>query len=105
MPKRLLICLVIMLFLGGCTQITEGEVYHKEFQPAHSTTIIINQVRSMGKSVIVTPVPWVRTYPDTWIIKIRQPNEDGTFETATFSISEELYNSIKIGDYYVREVG
>ena len=98
--RKLLTLLICLLFLCGCERITEGEIYDKEFESAHSETVIINQVRRIGKSTTVIPTPHFRSYPDQWFVSIKQTQEDGSVKTATYEVSKEIYDSVQVGDYF-----
>lgn len=104
MVKRLsvMFCAVfILIFLVSCGhKLTEGEVYEKEFKPQTTQVRFIPIVRSNGKTTTTTIIPYVYRYPDRWIIRIREPNGDGTYITDEYYTSEEVYDSVNIGDTF-----
>lgn len=102
--KRFIPCFLafaLLISLCGCSdKLTEGEVYEKEFKKAETNVRLIPFVISNGKTTITRLIPYVYSYPDRWIIKIREPNGDGTYKTATYYTSKEVYDSINIGDTF-----
>lgn len=82
--------------------ITEGEVINKTFTPAHSSVQIIPIVTSNGKTTSTTMIPYVYYYDDKWEITIQDYNEDAEeMETATYRVTEEVYNSVEIGAEFI----
>ena len=106
--KTRLVILVLMLmetmlFLQGCSpKLTEGVIYEKEFKPAYSTTTMMTQVHSNGRSVYTTLIPVINHYPDRWCIRIRSLNSDknGEFETAEYYVTQSVYDSCEVGDMF-----
>lgn len=49
--------------------------------------------------------PQTTSNPNKWYIKIQsvEADEDGKRETATYSVSEQIYNQYKVGDFYSHE--
>lgn len=81
------------------TRLTEGEVYDKSFTAAHSQTLMLPMVHSIGKTTLTTMMPYIRNYPDTYSISIRD-FQDGEWITATYYVSEDVYNDVEIGDIF-----
>lgn len=97
----LALCLIMLLSLCGCSdKITEGEVYEKEYREAHTSLMMLPLVMSNGKTTTTTIVPYIVYYPDRYVIHIRA-FVDNEWVTEDFYVSEEVYNSINIGDMFV----
>lgn len=103
--KKLLaaIAAASLVFISGCTQnkITSGEVIDKEFTPAHSKTRMVPVTTFNGKTSSTILVPYVYHYSDNWEITIRDYNEENNELTATYRVTEDIYNSVDIGDEFV----
>jgi len=91
-----LVCLITGLGLVGCgPRITAGEVYEKIHEPA-CTYVLLVPFR-VGKGIMA--VPFLMYDDEDWIIRIRQWDPDKQrYRCATYYVSEELYNSVEIGD-------
>lgn len=103
MKKYLVIFLVfaLLIFLCGCGhRLTEGEVYDKEFRSASTQVMMIPIVISNGKTTTTSIIPYMYYYPDRWIIRIREPNGDGTYMTDEYYTTKEIYDSVNIGDTF-----
>lgn len=70
--------------------VTEFIVTEKEYSPAHYTTTFI----STGKAL----VPIHNYYPDRWNIDCVGVDEKGKERDFSFSLSQEEYNQVNIGD-------
>lgn len=92
------------LFSGSETRLTEGEVYDKSFTAAHSQTLMLPMVHSNGETTFTTMMPYIRNYPDTYSISIRD-FQDGEWITETYYVSKEVYNDVEIGDIFKYEKG
>ena len=69
--------LLLSLLLCSCgNKITEGEIYEKEFKPEETQLIPITTFISTGESVIPITNFYYRHYPDRYIVRIRQYNEE-----------------------------
>lgn len=101
--KTIISILLFIILLTGCAKkITEGYVYYKEFRQEKTTVMIIPMVISNGKSCTTMMIPMVHRYPDRWVIFIKAYNEEKkAFETEDFYVTEEVYNNINIGDYFI----
>ncbi len=93
-----------VLLSGSETRLTEGEVYDKSFTAAHSQTLMLPMVHSNGETTYTTMMPYIRNYPDTYSISIRD-FQDGEWITETYYVSKEVYNDVEIGDIFKYEVG
>ena len=108
----IIITIVVLLFVfaafaillsGSETRLTEGEVYDKSFTVAHSQTLMLPIVHSNGKTTYTTMIPYIRNYPDTYSISIRD-FQDGEWITETYYVSKEVYNDVEIGDIFKYEI-
>lgn len=100
----LLLCAGLLL-LGGIAMVdrprlTEGMVVDKSFTPAHTTTYT-SRIWT-GK----TAVPRIRLvrHPDVWTIKVSGISDKGDEKTEWWTVSEDVYNSVEIGDEVERDV-
>ena len=104
MKKTLVLVLTLVMYLGlltGCGhKLTEGEVYEKEFKEARTQVMMIPIVISNGKSSTTRLIPYMYHYPDRWIVRIRDPNGDGTYVTDEYYTTKEVYDSLDIGDTF-----
>ena len=98
--KRILVALLIsaVTLLSACNQITQGEVYDKEYIPAHNETYSVTQTIQVGDQTIHIPQTETRFVPDEYLIYIRKENDKGNFDKAVYSVGRERYDSINIGD-------
>lgn len=95
----LLISSLLMLALS-CTQITEGTVVNKHYEPASESLILMPTTISDGKSsTTIYNTFWVMDNED-WVITIKGVTEDGTPVTQRFYVSQAQYNCLKKGDYF-----
>ena len=96
-----LIFLLLVVSLCGCSnEITEGEVYEKEYREAHTTVMMLPLVISNGKTTKTTMIPYLVHYPDRYVIFIKAYQDD-EWKTEDFYVSKEVYDSIKIGDMFL----
>lgn len=92
------VAVIIASSLTGCNQITSGEVYDKYYIPAHSESYTTyERVYDDGQYRSV-PVLKFRYIPAEYRILIRRENEKGEYDTASYEVGKERYDSIKIGD-------
>lgn len=101
--KCLVLFLMFLLLISLCScghELTEGEVYDKEFMPSRTQVVMVPMVISNGKTSTTTIIPYVYFYPDRWLIRIREPNADGTYVTDEYYTSKEVYASVNIGDTF-----
>lgn len=103
MKKYLVLFLTFALLISLCAcghKLTEGEVYDKEFKEARTLVMMIPIVHSNGKTTTTHIIPYMYYYPDRWIIRIREPNGDGTYLTDEYYTTKEVYDSVNIGDTF-----
>ena len=97
----LFLVLILVLSLCGCGyKLTEGEVYDKEYRAATTQIVCIPYTILNGKTTQTIIIPYVYYYPDRWIIRIREPNGDGTYTTDQYYTTEAVYDSVNIGDTF-----
>lgn len=96
-----LIAVLVWLLIEALSppKITEGEVYEKEFIPAYNQMMIIPIVISNGKTTTTMMIPYMYYYPDSWVIKIKD-FQDNKWVTEDFYVSEEIYNAVTIGSEF-----
>lgn len=88
---------VLALSLCSCSEkISEGTIYEKEFEPAH--TFMWAQYILAGK--VLVPIMHSTWVPDSWYFSIYQGDGDER-ETARWQVSESQYNSYEVGEYFV----
>ncbi len=106
--KRILCTLIgfaLLFLLCNCSNaITEGEVYKKEFRAAHTKTSIRPLVVLSDGTVSTVMVPYVKYYPDQYVIFIRAYQDD-EWKTEDFYVSEEVYDRLNIGDMFLYDEG
>lgn len=104
MKKRIMVVLFSAFLLVGCgKKLTEGEIYEKEFLPEYTTVTYVHLIHSDGKTSYTTLMPIRLHYPDRWRIDIRSLDENGNYETASYSTSEEVFDQCSIGDIFTYE--
>ncbi len=95
----LIVCFFALLF--GCRSgITEGEIYEKEFIPAHSTIELVPILSFNGENITTTYIPEIRNYPDAWYIRIKAVNDEDRVQEDEYSVTEEIFNQYNIGEFY-----
>lgn len=104
MKKAFFIVAVFAVLLTSCApKIKEGEVYAKDYSPAHTTVILMPIVRSTGKTTSTTIVPMCFFYPDSWYISYRAFNEKSKkWDSATVWVTREVFDLVQIGGWYER---
>ena len=99
--KRIIAALLITVAaatMAACHTLTQGEVYDKEYIPAHTEYYTdTDYVYRDGKRHYYTTVK-SRYCPDEYRIYIRKETEKGEFEKDCYTVGKERYESIKIGD-------
>ena len=102
--KYILSFIIVVFLLCSCSQkITQGEIYDKIFYPAHTELISIPIIQLYGEDIYTTYQYCSQDYPDQWVICIRQMNNEGKYDIASYYVSEALYNSVDIGDEFAFE--
>lgn len=97
-----LIFITLFLFSACATEPFEGEVCELEYEEAYTTTVILPVTIYNGKTTSIIPVPYIRSYPDRWRVVVREyDSEKDEFIYHECYVTEETYNSLKIGDWFV----
>lgn len=105
MKKRilsLLLALLLCFTLCGCgPKLEEGEVYDKQFIPAHTDHLLIPYIHynAASKSSYTILIPVARHHPDQYEICIKAMQDD-EWVTETFYVPQDVYDAIEIGNYF-----
>lgn len=92
--------LIVIISLAGCSsEITEGEVYQKEFKPEHTEVVLIPMHMYNGKTSTTIVVPFTYHYPDRYVVYIKS-YVDKEWKTADYYVTKEIYETINIGDQF-----
>lgn len=87
------------LLLTACSnKLEEGQVSKKRFTPAHTATTVQLVPIYSGQSTSFISIPRTTYYPEQWRITI-QGEAEGKEKTATYSVSEEIYDAFEVGDF------
>lgn len=93
---KLIGIMTLCVVMSACgNKIKAGVVYEKNYTPESTMTIFIPH--RMGKTFWMQPI--VQVVPEDWEVKIFS-YVDGQKVTAEYSVTEDEYNSIDIGDYW-----
>lgn len=101
--KRLLIvlCLLFVLFCGCRDQITEGEVYYKEYQPESTNVIMMPMTVYHGDNSYSTVSIPMSVYDDPdWIIDIKAYDGEKDRSRRIY-VSCEVFDKTPIGSWFV----
>lgn len=90
----------LVFWVESRPKLEEGTVVATEFIPAHTTRTTISIPHRVGKITTVSVIPVTRHYDDQWTITF-EGYLDGKYKERTVYVSEEVYNSYKIGDFFV----
>lgn len=106
MCKKLLCVIVAFLLfvcLCGCSNKSfEGEVCELRFEEEYTTIILLPTNVYNGKTMQTWLIPYVRTYPDRWYVRVRTFNtEKQNYEYNECYVTHEVYDTLKIGDWFV----
>ena len=101
--RRIALLVLMLLLLVGCgARIASGEVIDKKYTEAHTQVIMAPIVMSNGKTTTTTIIPFIYHYADRWEITIRQYDaEDGAEVTATYRVTQEVYDAVSMHDEFV----
>lgn len=98
--QSFLIIGLIFLLLYFKEPLTVGEVYEKEYKPAY-TKAVSTQVEVTDDKVTTTmSVPYVYSYPDRWIVRIKSDKKVDRKRTVEFYVTEKTFNETKIGQHF-----
>ena len=94
----LIILVMIVSIICGCqAPVTTGTVVDMSHRSAYSTT----RLQTINHGSFSTTVPITEYHPESWHIVIEGYDENNEYHQTTYSVSEEEYNSINIGDTYI----
>ena len=97
-----MILFVLFMFSACGTEPFEGEVCELKYQEAYTTTVIVPVTVWNGKTASVITIPYIWSYPDRWRVKVREyDDEKDEFIYHECYVTEEIYNSLKIGDWFI----
>lgn len=99
-----LLALLVWIIVDAVSppNLTEGEVYEKEFIPAHSQMMIIPIIISNGKTTTTIMMPYMYHYLDSWVIRIKD-FQDEKWVTEDFYVSKDVYDAVTIGSEFKYE--
>ncbi len=97
--KILGISLLSFCMVNCMNRLEEGEVYEKEFKPSYSRTMLMPLCISNGKTINTVMMPYVVSYPDRWLVKIKKYNGEKWLYSEYYT-SKEVYQSLNIGDEF-----
>lgn len=86
----ILLLIVFLSFLFGCTSLDEGIVYQKNFTPAYRSTYYISS--KMGSTRVVRPYSYY--HPDLWEVCVEFEDKKDCWE-----VTESFYDSVEVGDH------
>lgn len=94
--------LIVLLLIFSCgPDLKEGEVYDKEFIPAHMQ-IILMPVTTCGKTCMTSLIPVPFFYPDAWKISYKAFNKDeNQYDTSVKYVPKAVFDSLEIGHWYI----
>lgn len=93
-----LLAMALAATMVACHQIKSGEVYDKYYTPAHSESYTTYESVYDDGQYRSVPVLKFRYVPAEYRILIRRKNDKGEWDTASYEVGKERYDSIKIGD-------
>ena len=97
--KRIIIePMAAVINMSDSSRIKQGEVYDKQFTPAHTETYTTTRNVYIDEKWIAIPYVETKYYPDEYRVFIRKETEKGKFDKASYTVGKERYDSIKIGD-------
>lgn len=98
MKRIIMAAMAAVIILTACNRITQGEVYDKQFTPAHTETYTTTRNVYIDEKWIAIPYVETKYYPDEYRVFIRKETEKGKFDKESYTVGKERYDSIKIGD-------
>lgn len=91
----LLMSLILLISLTACGYgELEGEIIDKSYKKAYSSAVVVKTGDVF--------VPIVQNHPESWKIRIEK-TEDYKIKTTWVNVTEEYYNNVEIGDYYIEK--
>ena len=98
--KIIIVLAILVSLITGCSKITEGEIYKKEFRAERSWIQMIPMVHTNGESTWISYIPIWHHHPDEYIIGIRDLETD---KTALYYVKRETYEQCEIGRMFKYE--
>ncbi|HML73348.1 MAG TPA: hypothetical protein PKB02_02510 [Anaerohalosphaeraceae bacterium] len=94
--------LVFIPLLAGCGKdpITEGEIYEKIYEPAHTDTYLQPIMVCDGETTSVTWLPMTEYDDEDFIIRFKA-YVDGEHRTRTLFVNKQIYERVSVGDWFV----
>ena len=91
----LIILVMIISIICGCqAPVTTGTVVDKQHRNAYTSS----NMQAIDQYNVITVEEY---HPESWHIVIEGYDENNEYHQTTYSVSEEEYNSINIGDTYI----
>lgn len=102
-----LVALFIVSIFGyviyrSAIQPKEGYVIRKDYYPEYTSTDYNYITQSDGKSIMV---PTTKYHAARYVITIKGVNSKGEEDKGVYDVTPVEYESIEIGDYYIRQKG
>ena len=96
-----------LALLSGCKEkLKEGEIYSKEFIPSHTRLVVVPTIYSNGETSYTIVHTYLYYYPDSYRVDIRDYNEEREkYDTATYYVTEEVFEQCEIGNVFKYEEG
>lgn len=86
----ILLLIVFLSFLSGCTSLDEGTVTKKSYMPAYDSTYYTYIRTGNFKHFVPRHV----YYPDSWEVCVKLEDKKDCWQ-----VTEEFYDSVEVGDY------
>jgi len=100
----LITCIGVLLY-HATIQPKEGVVIRKDYYPEHTTTTYETISSSNGKTTTTTRIPIQQYHPARYQITIKGINSKGEEDFGYYDVTPAEYESIKVGDYYIKQQG
>lgn len=99
--KKMVLLLVAVILTACGQKLTEGDVFEKEFHPAHTSVQPQTVVHSDGKSTTTSIIMVSHYYPDSWSIGIQAYDAEAKkWIRDTYWVSKEAFDTVEIGNYW-----
>lgn len=100
----LILILPLAFILAGCsnTKPFEGEICELEFKESYTTTLLLPITIYNGTTTTTMLVPYIRTYPDRYYVKVRNYNEEKqNYDYYDCYVTKECFENLEIGVWFV----
>lgn len=99
--KKFLIVFLSLIAFASCSNIQEGRIIKKWYEPARTWVSVVPIVTSTGKTTTTTMVPMVHYDDEDYCIKIEKYVEDKEkYVTRTVYLTKEEYNNVELDDWF-----